>query len=130
LIDLRVKVVEVDEGVDSRSLEGLHAGCVVAGCIDVVDANCVGPYRLHEGGVQGALRAIDQRVSWNELVGDACVRQSLPPNREPNTFHEPLVSVAGKEFGALGSDRRQRNSQSRQVQQEKEEHGFQDARRR
>jgi hypothetical protein len=108
LIYLSIKIIEVDEGIDSCSVKDLHAGRVVGGCIDMVDANCVGPYRLHEGGVQGALRAIDQRVVWNELVGDACARQSLPPigSQLPFTNHwfpslvknlEPFVVIVGSE---------------------------------
>jgi hypothetical protein len=66
--DLRVECVQVNPRVYARVGEGLHAAVVVAGGVDMVDADAVCADSLHKRCVEGALLRRDERVVGNELV--------------------------------------------------------------
>lgn len=69
--NVRVKGVQVDEGVYAGLVKSRHAPVVICTGIDVVNADCVGTQRLHEVGVAGALISVNQWVIWTSF----CVRQ-------------------------------------------------------
>jgi hypothetical protein len=69
-VDLSGERIKVQPDINARVGECLHARVVVALGIDVVDANRVCANRLHEVGVEGALRGRDERVFGDELVRD------------------------------------------------------------
>jgi hypothetical protein len=71
LVDLRIKGIEIQPDINARVGKRLHTRIVIALGIDVVDANRVGANRLHELGVEGALRRSDERVIGDKLIRDA-----------------------------------------------------------
>jgi len=44
---------------------------VVGGGVDVVHTDSIGSDGLHESSIKSALVAVDQRIVWSELVGNA-----------------------------------------------------------
>lgn len=71
-LDVRVESVKVEPDVDSGVSERVHAVVMLSFGVDVVYADRIGTEGLHEVGIALALVAVDERVVWEELVGDAC----------------------------------------------------------
>jgi hypothetical protein len=72
LVDLRIKRIKIHPGIDTGISKRLHAGIVVGGGVNMVDADRVHANGLHERSVEGALRCGHERISRDKLVGDAC----------------------------------------------------------
>lgn len=60
--NIRVKSVQVDEGIYAGLVKGCHAPVVICAGVNVVNTDCVGTQRLHEVGIAGALISINQWV--------------------------------------------------------------------
>ena len=90
-LDLGIESVQVDQGVDAGVLECAHAAVVVAGGLDVVDADRVGAEVGHQLGVAAALLRVDERVVLVELVRNACMCVSAAASLASRDLRVPLM---------------------------------------
>jgi hypothetical protein len=104
-----VESVQVEPDVDTSVGEGLHAGVVVGFWVNVVNADGVGAQGLHQVGIEGALGVVDERIIWQELVGNTLRRKSVDMvagtgSMIQHTLEKELVAITGEELGAFGGN--------------------------
>jgi hypothetical protein len=63
LVDLSVKCVEVDKGIDAGCCKGLHTSIVILRGVYMVYTNSICAQCLHERDIEVALVSIGQRIS-------------------------------------------------------------------
>lgn len=69
-VDSSLKVIEIDEQVDTSISKDLHTVGMVRGLVDVVDANGVGTQLSHQRSIKLALCRVEERIVFAQLVSN------------------------------------------------------------
>jgi hypothetical protein len=108
--DVGLKTVHVDKEIDSCIGKDSHTFRMIRKSIYMIDSDGVCTKVFHQSSVKLALIHIDQRVTGNELIGNACNGTTVSAKHQHRwaeyrlTFDEELVAITGEEFRSHSGD--------------------------